>query len=63
LPKSISTSRSSSFKISAALSSSMDGSGSPFLRSFRGVVLVAVGGGMKDTDTDVGEIVEVGSAV
>jgi hypothetical protein len=41
----------------------MDGSGSPFVKSFRGVVLVAVGGGMKDTDTDVGEIVEGGSAV
>jgi len=41
----------------------MDDSGSPFVKSFRGVVLVAVGGGTKDTDTDVGEIVEGGRDV
>jgi len=41
----------------------MFASGSPLVKSFRGVVLVAVEGGMNDTDTDVGEIVEGGRDV
>lgn len=62
-PRSTKTSRSSSFKISLARASSISGSGSPFVRSRKGVVLGAVGGGTKDTETAVGEIVPSGKGV
>ena len=41
----------------------MFSSGSPFVSSFRGVVSAADEGGMKETDTDVGEIVDAGRDV
>lgn len=62
-PRSISTSRSSSLRIEAARSSSINDSGSPLVNSLKGEVLGLVGDGMKETDTDVGEMVEGGREV
>jgi hypothetical protein len=41
----------------------MLGSGSPFVKSFRGEELDDLDGGTKETETEVGEIVPAGTSV
>jgi hypothetical protein len=56
-------SRSSSAKISLALLSSIEGSGSPLVNNLNGVGLEDLAGGMKETETEVGEMVPSGTSV
>jgi hypothetical protein len=49
--------------MAAALASSIDSSGSPLVRSLKGEVSVLEGEGRKETDTDVGEMVDGGRFV
>lgn len=56
-------SRSSSAKISLALLSSIEGSGSPLVNNLNGVGFDDFDGGMKETETEVGEMVPSGTSV